>query len=544
MATASLNDVTNALMILNESQGKTTDAVNTLVARFTDMVNMQKRNVLDEAERRREASNKAKTESTKSTPEKAPVKSFGVGDMALAGIGLGIMGFNQQIRDFIDGVQGNLLKFVNDVQKILFVLNQGLIQLTTFIDKLVISRIKNLILDFRTNPKTVKMADTIRDSIEAMRKVLDEAVKFAAKTLRIIGSAFAFTASLLRPVVAIFTAGVSEVAVLMTKLGGVFNFFKGIAKIFGKLFLPLTVFITAWDTIKGFVDGFKEEGLVGGLEGAVVGFFNSLIFAPLDLIKKASEWVLDQVGLTNVSDALSKFSFQDTFEQIVGKIFDGVQGAIVFVKDIFTFPEDGGPLAVLGKFIDIITLPINAAVNFVKGLFGYGDPEIPFKMSEFLGSMVKNIFGKIQNAFDSFVQDFIIAFKIAAAVIITDLQNIPDQLLKFLSDNVRFDIPKIAIPLPGILGGGEIVIAEGQSIGVPGREGAARRILERNAARDAKLLELGRQALEARSGGSNAVVIDNSQSSNSSSTQVIGANAPIAFDTGYQTFNPVTGPIQ
>ena len=36
------------------------------------------------------------------------------------------------------------------------------------------------------------------------------------------------------------------------------------------------------------------------------------------------------------------------------------------------------------KLIDIVSLPLNLAINFLKGLFNFGDPDVPFKLSDFL----------------------------------------------------------------------------------------------------------------------------------------------------------------
>jgi len=254
---------------------------------------------------------------------------------------------------------------------------------------------------------------------------------------------------------------------LRKALSGPLKFLGNIGKVFGKLFWPLTAFMAAWSGVKGFIEGYQEDGIIGGIQGAVTGFFNSLIFAPLDLLKNATQWIFNKIGLTKVSDALSKFSFQEIFEQIVGKIFDGVKGA----------------------------------VNFVKGLFGFGDPEIPFKMSEFLGMMVKNVFGKIGDAFSEFALKLELGAKVAGKVLITDIMNIPDRILKFLSENLRIDIPRISIPIPKgarfIFGGAEeIVLFEGANLGVPGGEGAAIRIASRNESRDAEIAEFGRQYVE------------------------------------------------
>jgi hypothetical protein len=133
MAEATLNDVTNQLMILNVQQGNTTDAVNSLVKRFQEMLAFNKRKSLDDAEAAREAKSQARGERTRAGAQ-APTVGVGIGDALLAGAALTLFAFNDQIKGFIDGVQENLLNFVNNVQKIFFTLNQGLIRLESFIN--------------------------------------------------------------------------------------------------------------------------------------------------------------------------------------------------------------------------------------------------------------------------------------------------------------------------------------------------------------------------------------------------------------------------
>jgi len=65
-----------------------------------------------------------------------------------------------------------------------------------------------------------------------------------------------------------------------------------VVTIVGKIFAPIAIIITAWETLKGALDGYAEEGFLGGLKGAIDGFFTSLITAPLDLIKNLVAWVV------------------------------------------------------------------------------------------------------------------------------------------------------------------------------------------------------------------------------------------------------------
>ena len=96
----------------------------------------------------------------------------------------------------------------------------------------------------------------------------------------------------------------------------------GIGKVIGRLFLPFTIIMTAYDTVKGMLQGFEDDGFLGGLQGAITGFINSVIGAPLDLLKKGVEFILNKFGFENAAEQLEKFSFEDLISRSIDSIFD------------------------------------------------------------------------------------------------------------------------------------------------------------------------------------------------------------------------------
>lgn len=117
--------------------------------------------------------------------------------------------------------------------------------------------------------------------------------------------------------------------------GGLLKIIKNVSGIVNKLFLPLTIIMTAFDTIKGIISGYAEGGILGALEGGITGFFNSLIFGPLDLLKDMTSWVLGKLGFENAAGILDTFSFSDLFSQLVGGIFDLVGNLFTSLTDSF-----------------------------------------------------------------------------------------------------------------------------------------------------------------------------------------------------------------
>lgn len=387
MAEATLNDVTNNLILLRVEQGNTTGAVKALVKRVQEMLDINKRQALDNAEAAREAKNAARSQAQGTGATTTASSPFGVGDALIAGAALSYLLLQDRVREVLESIKQNFLSFANNLQKIGFTIGVLFDDLTDLIRLRIIE----------PNAKTITR---LKEAAQSFQKVM-------SKVLSVMGGFFRFTVSILRPIVAVFTAGQSEVLIFMKRFLPVLSFVKGIGKIFSRLFLPLTVFITAWDTVKGFIEGFNEEGIVGGIEGAVIGFFNSLIGAPLDLITKATEWVLRAFGFDETADELAGFKPTEVFENIIKSVFKPIKQAVAWMETLFTDPKQAlqdawQGLLVEGGYkslIDIIFRPVNLAVGVIQRMFGFHDPDNPFSMGSFIETQIMNAVGIFQDLF-------------------------------------------------------------------------------------------------------------------------------------------------
>ena len=137
-----------------------------------------------------------------------------------------------------------------------------------------------------------------------------------------------------------------------------------IAIIAEKIFFPILIIMTIWDTVKGAIEGFEKEGIIGGIKGAITGFFNSLIFGPIDMLKDAIAWVLGFFGFDKAKTLLESFSLEDIFKKFIDAIFSPIQ----MIKDMF---------AKLVGFFDNIEIPAIGFSAFGKE-FKAG-PWYPFK---------------------------------------------------------------------------------------------------------------------------------------------------------------------
>jgi len=175
--------------------------------------------------------------------------------------------------------------------------------------------------------------------------------------------------------------------------GTIAGFIKNVVSIAGKvmsvvskIFAPLLIIFGIFETIKGFFDGFANtegsflEKLMGGLAGALTGFLDFLIAAPLNLIKGIIGWIAGALGFDGVKEKLESFDF--SFGGIVNAVFDVIKFVAGIAFKILKFPVAlaagiaGGIAALLpgGKspkegFMDAF----NAVMNFGSG----GKPPVP-----------------------------------------------------------------------------------------------------------------------------------------------------------------------
>ena len=186
---------------------------------------------------------------------------------------------------------------------------------------------------------------------------------------------------------------------LFSKIGGLFGkipgvgkilkFVKGAAKFLGKIFIPVTVIMALWEAVSGFMKGFEEtEGnmaqkIMGGISGAIKGLLDFFVFGIAEMVQDAIVWLLELFGFDDAAIAVDEFDF-------VGKIKDALFKAFDFLTELFAF-DDLSPFGIFKSLIDIVFLPLNLAINFVKNLFGFGDPEKPFKFSEWIFEMFDKV---------------------------------------------------------------------------------------------------------------------------------------------------------
>lgn len=163
-------------------------------------------------------------------------------------------------------------------------------------------------------------------------------------------------------------------------LGKVAGAFSGIGRVFGRLFLPITIIMGIFDGLKGAtkeMDKYKDAGffskLFAGTMGFLSGVLQGLIGIPLDLLKSLVGWIAGKLGFEGVQEFLSNFSFADSIGQLFTAIIGGVLGFVQNIKDTIADIGIMGmvqnlALELVKIFKKILLFPTAVAAGAVKGL--------------------------------------------------------------------------------------------------------------------------------------------------------------------------------
>lgn len=194
----------------------------------------------------------------------------------------------------------------------------------------------------------------------------------------------------------------------------VMGFFKGIGTVFGrvagfvgKIFAPIAIVMTVFDTAKGFAEGYEEDGLIGGLKGGLKGFINSLIGMPLDLLKNGIAWLMEKFNVNpETVEAVKNFSFVESFNKIIDGLFELPKKAIAWMSEKFTSISEtvgefitnvmGDPLGFVSKIIAAPYELLQKGVAWILSKFGFENAaedvesfDIAGKIKDVIGSVIK-----------------------------------------------------------------------------------------------------------------------------------------------------------
>lgn len=280
--------------------------------------------------------------------EKLDLKDIGVGALiagSLAAIPAGIaLGQLKAIEALIPGIKTMRV----NIQK-------GFIRLGNFFTEDIPQFIKNTGQRIRNGFRAVETVVT--DGIRA----IEEFFRPAGKIVKGIGTGVALAVAPIKNSLLIFEDGFKAVAEVMEFFGKVFkgnvklpkmgiidealdllrNLFRGLGTVFktvattvGRIFAPIAIVMTVFDTATAAMKGYEEEGIIGFFKGAIKGFIGSLITAPLDLLKDGIAWIMEKFGVDpGTVDAVRSFSFTEILNNLVDAPIQTLKKAANFVLE-------------------------------------------------------------------------------------------------------------------------------------------------------------------------------------------------------------------
>lgn len=157
--------------------------------------------------------------------------------------------------------------------------------------------------------------------------------------------------------------------------------FKDVGRLFGKLFIPLTFIMSAWDFISGAIDGFKAtegsvfEKIMGALKGGLWGLFDGLVGSLVSLMMSIVGWIMTKLGFGEAAKALT-----ETVNKVMQSVKDAIGNIIDLVTSLFT--GDGETFKkTLTKLwddtVDFLLLPVNTFISMIRKLFSFAGIKLP-----------------------------------------------------------------------------------------------------------------------------------------------------------------------
>ena len=215
--------------------------------------------------------------------------------------------------------------------------------------KLIPTGIRNWWKGFDMGKKWLSFKAFFVDLPGKIKALIPTPIKTALTTsVNIMKTAFAPVRALFSGISGLFGGGKGAKSVsIFTKIAnffgpsnpvmkGIFTFLKTAGSVLGKLFLPITIIMEAFNFVTGFMEGFKKDGIIGGIREGVKSVFNSLVAFPLDLLKSGVSWIAGKLGFTEVEKTLDEFSFKELFTDLFDKLFGVIDMSIGFIKNLIS----------------------------------------------------------------------------------------------------------------------------------------------------------------------------------------------------------------
>lgn len=128
-----------------------------------------------------------------------------------------------------------------------------------------------------------------------------------------------------------FFKGLKPIQAAMKTVSSIGTAFRGFGRVLGRLFLPISILMSIFDTVKGAMsamDKFKDAGfftkLAAGIIGAIGGLLKGLVAIPIDLLFGLVTWIGSFFLPESVIEGMKEFSLAEIFDNMTANLLEGL----------------------------------------------------------------------------------------------------------------------------------------------------------------------------------------------------------------------------
>ena len=185
------------------------------------------------------------------------------------------------------------------------------------------------------------------------------------------------------------------------------KFAATVGRTLGKIFLPVTILMSIFDAVTGFMDGFKNEDgntaekVIAGIREAIISVVDGLIGGLIRLVTGGISWILGALGLDQFAASIT----QNVDEAIEG-IYEAFRGVFDIVKGIFTLDfalVGDGIASIFTGVVELITAPFDMIYGLIKDVFSFFGFELPdFDIADTILGFIGDAYDFVKNKVKGF----------------------------------------------------------------------------------------------------------------------------------------------
>lgn len=258
-----------------------------------------------------------------------------------------------------------------------------------FLNKLTGGRLANLFKPF------VKFFGAIEDLVSkaGTGKILrGDTFKVFGKFTSFINKIISGPVKVFRKIMSVLGKFPSIIAGATSSFAPIAKFAAGFGRLLGKIFLPITILMSAFDFISGFMDGYSQDGIIGGIREGIISVVDGLVGGLIRMITGAVAWILDLIGLDNFASTLTQ-----NVNEAIGGVYEAFRGIFDIVKGVFTLDFGlitSGFASIADGIIEVVTAPFDILYGLVQDMFGILGFDLPdFELASFIKETINSVVG-------------------------------------------------------------------------------------------------------------------------------------------------------